>query len=324
MKLHSLKSWQQLWQRFQRWQREPMSYEFASQEVNHCANCGHDYTGNFCPYCSQQCGVGRIGWETVRKGVMEVWGLHSRSLIYSLLQLMIRPGYFINDYINGRRQVSFPPVKMLILMSVVSVLIDKLTIKMHTMERAAETIFKGHYHFTDTLLTWFQSNPGWGWLMVNLFLLVPIWLLLRHSPLNRKHTLPQGFFIIVFLSIQSLIIDNIADCSFSILYLISPILVVITFKQLFGYGIWGTTWRTLIALTSGAVLALSTAMIYDTFENRATLFTWNMVAMLAINILILGIGAWIDKLCENRRIKKNRYDQTTAADTSRLCLESAC
>jgi len=50
----------------------------------------------------------------------------NRSLLYSLWQLIWRPGYFISDYINGKRQVSFPPVKMLVLMGVASVLMDKL------------------------------------------------------------------------------------------------------------------------------------------------------------------------------------------------------
>ena len=50
----------------------------------------------------------------------------NRSLLYSLWQLIWRPGYFISDYINGKRQVSFPPVKMLVLMGVLSVLIDNL------------------------------------------------------------------------------------------------------------------------------------------------------------------------------------------------------
>ncbi len=40
----------------------------------------------------------------------------NRSLLYSLWQLIWRPGYFISDYINGKRQVSFPPVKMLVVM----------------------------------------------------------------------------------------------------------------------------------------------------------------------------------------------------------------
>lgn len=51
---------------------------------------------------------------------MDMWGLgsRSRSVLYSVWQLLFRTGYFIGDYISGRRQVSFPPVKMLFILAV--------------------------------------------------------------------------------------------------------------------------------------------------------------------------------------------------------------
>ena len=45
---------------------------------------------------------------------MDLWGMGSRSLPYTLWQLLLRPGYLIADYLGGRRQASFPPVKMLV------------------------------------------------------------------------------------------------------------------------------------------------------------------------------------------------------------------
>ena len=45
---------------------------------------------------------------------MDLWGMGTRSLPYTLWQLLLRPGYLIGDYISGRRQVSFPPIKMLV------------------------------------------------------------------------------------------------------------------------------------------------------------------------------------------------------------------
>lgn len=56
-------------------------------------------------------------WSNVAKGVMDVWGLGSRTMPFSIWQLLCRPGYFIGDYISGKRQLCFPPVKMLFIIT---------------------------------------------------------------------------------------------------------------------------------------------------------------------------------------------------------------
>ncbi|MBQ3959082.1 MAG: DUF3667 domain-containing protein, partial [Muribaculaceae bacterium] len=116
----------QRWREFRAWQREPIRYDDESQAPRHCVNCGKDYTGNYCPRCGQKASVGRVNWSTVKSGVMLIWGMDSRSLPYTLLQLVLRPGYLISDYISGKRQVSFPPVKMLLLVAIAYALLYSL------------------------------------------------------------------------------------------------------------------------------------------------------------------------------------------------------
>ena len=87
------------YERFKRWQREPMRY--VQGEVEHrCNNCGFTFTGHYCPTCSQRASLGRIGWQSVRQSVMDMWGLgsRSRSVLYSVWQLLFLPGYFIIGY----------------------------------------------------------------------------------------------------------------------------------------------------------------------------------------------------------------------------------
>jgi hypothetical protein len=68
--------------------------------------------------------VGRITWRTLRQGFAMLWGMDSRSLPYTLWQLLLRPGYLIGDYISGRRQVSFPPIKMLAIVALFALIIN--------------------------------------------------------------------------------------------------------------------------------------------------------------------------------------------------------
>ena len=109
--------------RFKRWQLSPADYEFASDEVQHCQNCEHDFKGNYCPYCSQKAGEGLIDWRSVRQSFMDIWGLGSRSMPRTIWRLLLSPGQLISDYIGGKRQVSFPPVKMLFFVSVIIALL---------------------------------------------------------------------------------------------------------------------------------------------------------------------------------------------------------
>ena len=114
-------------QRFCHWQQTVPHYANRHEgEVQHCHNCDSDFSGNFCPICSQRAEVGRVGWQSIKDNIAILWGMDSRSLGYTLLQLLGRPGYLVRDYISGRRQVSFPPVKMLVIVCLFVVIFESV------------------------------------------------------------------------------------------------------------------------------------------------------------------------------------------------------
>ena len=84
---------------------QPPRYSDEELEEHQCPNCGHVFKGNYCPVCSQGAGDGHITWKWVGKSILDVWGMDTRSLPNTLLQLLWRPGHLIGDYIGGRRQV---------------------------------------------------------------------------------------------------------------------------------------------------------------------------------------------------------------------------
>lgn len=106
------------YQRFKQWQLNPFQHKNNNPETVRCVNCGTEFSDNYCPRCGQKAGIGRVCWKSVQQSIALLWGLDSRSLGFTLLQLLLRPGYLISDYIGGRRQVSFPPVKMLFIVAV--------------------------------------------------------------------------------------------------------------------------------------------------------------------------------------------------------------
>ena len=247
------------YQRFRRWQQNPFAYKLNDPSSYHCSNCGTDFVGNFCPICSQREGMGPITWKSVAQSIGEVWGLHNRSLLYSLVQLFLRPGYFISDYISGKRQVSFPPVKMLALIAVLAIFVDYLTGSPIT------GVFNNDFDFAgdkmlliDNAFEWMNLHPEVMSLILLSYLIIPIYFIFRFAPRNTRHTLPQGFFIQVFSAIVFLVFNIFDDITslHTAIFVLGNVWLFCAYKQIFGYGLWGTLWRLALALVCAHLLAL--------------------------------------------------------------------
>lgn len=259
------------YRRFRDWQENPFDYTNHSEHTTRCANCGIEFNDNFCPRCGQQAGVGAIGWQTVRQGILILWGMDSRSLSFSLVQLILRPGYMIRDYICGKRQVSFPPVKMLFIVAIANV----LAIRLHRIlygwpsERSEAEVFTGQLAFMNQLLTWMEANTAWSTLLFMAFFILPTWLFFRHAPRYPRHNLPEGFYLQVFMATLTLLIDTIAQLTTVWLNILFPVCYVLTYRQLFGYGWFGTLWRLATCLVVGfglIFLAFTIAVVWFNTE----------------------------------------------------------
>lgn len=207
-------------------------------------NAAADYQGNYCPRCSQKAEHGRITWRSIYNGVLDVWGMGSRSMPMSIWQLLYRPGYFISDYINGKRQLSFPPVKMLFIIALIYASIyfwffpEVLNLP---LEQQGDIGYK----------LWIREHYSWAMLVMSVLAILPTWVIFRNSPRNTHHTIPEGFFIQVLfqtltivLSLLTIPLDFIKSQFSTVAYdLLIMAYYFVGYKQLFGYGIWGTLWR---------------------------------------------------------------------------------
>ncbi len=276
-------------QHFKQWQEEPFDYRFKSSECQHCSNCGNEFKGNYCPHCSQRAGVGRIGWKSVHQSIMDIWGLGTRSLLYTLLQLLLRPGQLINDYISGKRQVSFPPVKMLFIMAVIYsgiaywFLPDVLGIQLMEVEYSQ-------------LEDWMERHYSWYSLLMSVAAILPTWIMFRNAPRNTRHTLPEGFFIQVFLSVLAIALGLIFlplalinPMALSLLLLlIEMIYYIIAYKELFGYSLWGTVWRQAFVYLAVIVFA-SMSMLVSSPDLASLLLEKTRLTIVQIRLFFIGV-----------------------------------
>lgn len=234
----------QYYHRFCRWQQaEPRYVNRHEGEVRHCHNCGTEFSDNFCPRCGQRAEVGRVGWCSIRESITLLWGLDSRSLGYTLVQLLGRPGYLVRDYISGHRQVSFPPVKMLVLVCLSVVIFESV---FHLENNVISMHFKDEK--IDSVMAWINAQKSWATLLYQSLYILPTWLVFRFAPGYPRHTLPEGFFLQVFLSVQSLLLSFLGYWNSDIELWLWLIYMYITYRQLFGYGWWSTLWRFVVVM----------------------------------------------------------------------------
>ena len=90
------------------------------------------------------------------------------------------------------------------------------------------------------------------------YLIILNYFIYRSAPRNPRHTLPQGFFIQVFTAIAFLVFNMFDDLTswhwFS--FVLGNVWTYAVYKQFFGYGVWGTLWRVVLALVCAHLLAL--------------------------------------------------------------------
>ena len=283
----------QKYHRFCQWQQaEPHHVNRHADTVQHCHNCGTEFSDNYCPRCGQRAEVGRVEWSSIKDNIALLWGMDSRSFAYTLFQLLTRPGYLMRDYISGRRQVSFPPVKLLVIVSLFTFIIESVFHLENEILPLQTNIPR-----IDNVIKWFNDNKSWGTLFFQAFYILPTWVVFRFAPRYPCHTLPEGFFLQVFLSALSLLLTFI-DYLDLLLFenFIAAFYFLIAYRQLFGYSWWGTLWRCFVTALSAILMMTITVIVAffiferDTFVYKITTYLWILAALVASIALILIVS----------------------------------
>ena len=301
----------QYYHRISRWQQaEPHYVNRHKDIVQHCHNCGTEFRDNFCPRCGQRAEVGRVGWNSIRENVAILWGLDSRSLTYTLVQLFGRPGYMVREYISGHRQVSFPPIKMLVIVCLFVVVIESM---FHLENDVLPLEFK--IKEVDEVVRWMNAQKSWTTLLVRSICILPTWLVFRYAPGYPRHTLPEGFFLQVFISTQTLILGFSGYWSGAAEYVLCLVFMFITYRQIFGYGWWSTLWRFAVVILSQLALIVIVLMIVlwlfkyngnsETDTNVIIAFLYIIGFLVAVVAVALGVSHIINKRTLRINIKNN-------------------
>ena len=251
------------YKRFRVWQFTPVHYSM-DMERHRCCNCKYEFQGNYCPKCGQKADAGPITWKSIRLGIMNVWGIGNRALLFTVAQLLLRPGFMICDYLNGRRQVSYPPFSMLVLVGLFTYYLAQL-FDLNLLISEEEGVFafsslSAEGSVVSLFLSWLSSHFDYASLFIFSMLSLPTYIAFHYSPRNTRHTIPQELFIQVFNATQFLCVSFLCSVALKfdllpvsvgsdiVLFVLLPMTLFVSYRQLFGYGCWGTLWRVVMCM----------------------------------------------------------------------------
>ena len=231
------------YRQFKKWQHQPHQVAPLSEEMHECATCGTHFEGNYCPRCGQSAQIGRYSFKKALLLFLDVWGVGNRGMFRSIRDLLLRPGYMINDYLRGMQMAYFPPFKMLFLLCTLSILVDSgmniqgvnrfkqseeefsITVEVDNSEEKTEKTDKKltkteiekqqkKKEFLNKLYSGEIFKKGYSWINKNIALVylaclllfsVPLFLMFRHSPATPDLRFSECFVAMIYITNMLLI-----------------------------------------------------------------------------------------------------------------------
>lgn len=121
-----------------------------------CKNCNHTYTGHFCNNCGQSAETDRLDfhflWHDIQHGLLHM----DKGILYSVRQLLVRPGHSVREFIEGKRVNHFKPISLVIVLATVyGILYHKFHINLFVSDVDNSTI-----NFKE-LNEWIATHYAW-------------------------------------------------------------------------------------------------------------------------------------------------------------------
>lgn len=226
----------------------------------HCLNCHTPLTGKFCTNCGQKADTHRLSLKHffLHDMVHGLWHL-DKGILFSLKEIILRPGKTARNYIAGKRVGHFNIVTLLLLL--LGVIFFLASFNIHSRP-AGET---GPNAVND----WVHHNAKW--LLLSFIPVMALWSLVfyRKGRYNyAEHLLINSYFFVGILILFNvlLLISYMSDSypfvlTMNLLFFVSVLFFGgLTYWQVFHdkYSVAGFLWRyvLMLAVILASILAI--------------------------------------------------------------------
>ena len=275
-------------QQFREWQVTPHAATPNTEEEHECLNCHDHYIGSYCPRCGQAANTSRFSMKVAAENFAEAYGMGERGMFRTILDLILRPGHLILDFLRGKRASYFAPFKLYFLLAAVSLLVthglnitgqplhddSEATVeevkKGEDANKTAETTssFEKDYPQAsrshaiirgamDKMERFAEKYPSINILLLLMLISGNLYLFFRHSPNIPDLRYPELFISLVYIANMYTVYSIVFDFfSLTKLASLSIFLTIIPLKQMSGYSWWRTILKTVVAFTIMFVLLI--------------------------------------------------------------------
>ncbi|MFK7953719.1 MAG: DUF3667 domain-containing protein [Ekhidna sp.] len=187
-----------------------------------CKNCGETVSGNFCSNCGQDSKIGKINLSNFLNQVSESVFMINKGFFYTFINLFLRPGKSIKEFLDGKRKYYFKPIAYALVLSTAYFLISRIAEEATLLD----DLISGFFTYDSekepeipSMLMWFSTNYAYSTL-----LLLPIFSFvsfmcflgygrnyLEHIILNAYITGQQAIFYSFFISLEIFIDHDILE-----------------------------------------------------------------------------------------------------------------
>lgn len=192
-------------------------------ESGACANCGRaisDLEQKFCPACGQPTPAHRLDWHFLGHE-LEHSVLHmDRGILYSLKELMLRPGHLIRNYLDGRRARQVKPLLLLMISAAAVLFLGKYLLGGDVIGTAMQAGYsqgsgtEASQNIDPALLPntfvvvkdWINAHLAAFTLILLPFEAAAFWLAFKGRGLNY----PEWLVVSAFLTVQAFIFMGLA------------------------------------------------------------------------------------------------------------------
>jgi hypothetical protein len=180
-----------------------------------CKNCSHEFEGKYCPSCGQKGKTGRITIRQVFKDIRNHFIHFEQGFLYTIKELLIRPGHTIREYIEGKRVRHIKPVRFMFWATAISFLVlhylgfEEKLLQQIQARQGNPTNLPQQQHFAQKLSEMIMGHPSI--LMLSLLPGIGLcsWLLFRKRGYNYAEHFTIGAFLMGELSLFSVLTNLI-------------------------------------------------------------------------------------------------------------------
>lgn len=169
----------------------------------HCKNCGAPLAGNFCQNCGQSTHIHKITVKHLLHEFFHALTHADKGFLFLMKELITRPGYVAQEYLEGKRKKYFNPLSFLVIAAAIWSLI---VLKTGYFESMGSMETRGAYRLPKEISWYFSESMriilAYGKIII-LVITAPLlaflsWIFFR----KQKNTYAENLVLNAFLSGQ--------------------------------------------------------------------------------------------------------------------------